>query len=381
MINDIKIITEDDNKYTREYLASYFRFIGLFVSDCNSYYKESYNEYDKVITVNDNLEKMNNKEKEKYINKLIKSFDLDREYEQSLEKLINIYVNNNLYMLIENALYYVDVEKTCARIFKALENIDGTNRYYTYTRNYLAMLVNSICRKNNYELSFDTRELIDDINNNIIFKNTGKNIANAKVLQGNIVSQDVRFLNDAILFYKSARENLGAGDIDKAKYMGYLYYKIGSSSFRYGSYEEGKLYLKKSIEANFNFANSHYALGYYYERKEDYTMSVESYKRAEQLLIDKYDNLYKKDILLKTEKALAEVFKKIDDRTNAISYYTKIINFNDKKDSIIVDDEVRGIKEDSEALFELAKLYQKIGDHDKADYYWERANIKKYTKS
>ena len=110
-------------------------------------------------------------------------------------------------------------------------------------------------------------------------------------------------------------------------------------------------------------------------------MSVESYKRAEQLLIDKYDNLYKKDILLKTEKALAEVFKKIDDRTNAISYYTKIINFNDKKDSIIVDDEVRGIKEDSEALFELAKLYQKIGDHDKADYYWERANIKKYTKS
>lgn len=51
------------------------------------------------------------------------------------------------------------------------------------------------------------------------------------------------------------------------------------------------------------------------------------------------------------------------------------------KDSIIADDEVRGIKEDSEALFELAKLYQKIGDYDRADYYWERANTKKYTKS
>lgn len=99
MINDIKIITEDDNKYTREYLASYFRFIGLFVSDCNPYYKESYNEYDKVITVNDNLEKMDNKEKEIYINKLIKSFDLDKEYEQSLEKLINIYVNSKCSIL------------------------------------------------------------------------------------------------------------------------------------------------------------------------------------------------------------------------------------------------------------------------------------------
>ena len=91
--------------------------------------------------------------------------------------------------------------------------------------------------------------------------------------------------------------------------------------------------------------------------------------------------MHKKDILLKTEKALAEVFKKVDDRTNTISYYTRIINFNDKKDSIIVDDEVRGINDDSEALFCLAKLYQNIGDYDRTDYYWEMANTKKYTKS
>ena len=380
MINDIKIITEDDNKYTREYLASYFRFIGLFVSDCNTYYKESYNEYDKVITVNDNLEKMDNKEKETYINKLIKSFDLDREYKQSLEKLINIYINNNLYMLIANALYYVDVEKTCARLFKAIENIDGTNRYYTYSRNYLAMLVNSVCKKNNYDLAFDTRELISDINNNIIFKNNGKNIVNAKILQGNIVSQDIRFLDDEIHYYKSAKDNLGADVVGKAKYMGYLYYKIGSSYFRYGKYEEPILYFKKSIEADFNFADSHYALGSCYDRKEDYPKAIESYKRAEQLLIDKYDNLHKKDILFKTEKALAGVFKKIVDSTNAISYYTKIINFTKIKDNIVVDDKVREIKDDSDALFELAKLYQNIGDYDKADYYWEKGKSKQYSK-
>lgn len=76
--------------------------------------------------------------------------------------------------MIANALYYVDVEKTCARLIKALKNIDGINRYYTYARNYLAMLVNSICKKNNYDLAFDTSELIADINNNIIFKDNGK---------------------------------------------------------------------------------------------------------------------------------------------------------------------------------------------------------------
>ena len=205
-----------------------------------------------------------------------------------------------------------------------------------------------------------------------------KNIANAKILQGNIVSQDIRFLDDALYCYKSAKDNLDTDNIDKAKYMSYLYYKI-ASSYRYNNYEEVVLYLKKSIEADFNFADSHYALGLCYEKKEDYPKAIESYKRAEHLLIDKYDNLHKKDILLKTEKALAEVFKKVDDRTNAISYYTKIINFNDMKDSIIADDEVRGIKEDSEALFELAKLYQKIGDYDRADYYWEREKTKKYT--
>ena len=79
--------------------------------------------------------------------------------------------------------------------------------------------------------------------------------------------------------------------------------------------------------------------------------------------------------------AFQGVFKKIVDSTNAISYYTKIINFTKIKDNIVVDDKVREIKDDSDALFELAKLYQNIGDYDKADYYWERANIKKYTKS
>ena len=60
MINDIKIITDDTNKFTRKYLASYFRFVGLFVSDCDPYYKESYTEYDEVITVNNNLENLFN---------------------------------------------------------------------------------------------------------------------------------------------------------------------------------------------------------------------------------------------------------------------------------------------------------------------------------
>ena len=380
MINDIKIITDDTNKFTREYLASYFRFVGLFVSDCNPDYKESYTGYDEVITINDNIEKLDNKEKETYINKLIGDFNLDKEFAQSLKKLSNVYVNNNLYTLIANALYYVDVEKTCARLFKALENINGTNRYYTYARNYLAMLINSVCKKNNYTLAFDTRELITDINNNIIFKNNGKNIANAKMLQGNIVSQDIRFLDDALYCYKSAKDNLDTENIDKAKYMGYLYYKIGSSYFRYNNYEEVILYLKKSIEADFNFTESHYVLGFCYDRKEDYPKAIESYKRAEQLLIDKYDNLHKKDVLFKTEKALAEVFKKVDDRTNAISYYTKIINFNDKKDCINTDDKVIEIKYDSEVLFELAKLYQNIGDYDRADYYWEKGKSKQYNK-
>ena len=117
------------------------------------------------------------------------------------------------------------------------------------------------------------------------------------------------------------------------------------------------------------------------KKKEDYPKAIESYKRAEHLLIDKYDNLHKKDILLKTEKALAEVFKKVDDRTNTISYYTRIINFTNIKGNIVVDDKVREINDDSEALFCLAKLYQNIGDYDRTDYYWEMANTKKYTKS
>lgn len=117
-MNDIKIITEDSNKNTRACLANYFRFIGVLVSESNPYQKEVYHNYDEVLTVEDNLYEMSKEERIQYITNIIERFALDKKEKKNLCKLAQIYIENELDIIIPNIEYYIDYEKIAYQLLE-----------------------------------------------------------------------------------------------------------------------------------------------------------------------------------------------------------------------------------------------------------------------
>lgn len=368
-MNDIKIITEDSNKNTRACLANYFRFIGVLVSESNPYQKEAYHNYDEILTVEDNLYEMSKEERIQYITNIIERFALDKKEKKNLCKLAQIYIENELDIIIPNIEYYIDYEKIAYQLLETQKQIPTTDDCSNiYAKDTLLTLIKRLywLRQNDSltEGIFNTQGLIQELNSKIL--NIGKDSAQARILQAQITATDIFLLGDAVVYYKYAIDELRKDDVYNAKYMGSLYYEIGK---RTRKKEEKISYLKKSTEIDFDFYPSHYALGKVYEENKEYIKAISSYRKCEKSL-ENYQTIKEKDYLIKTEASMAEIFKSVGQRTEAIESYEKILSIQSRKDNIETGEETRKLGIGVTVYAELTKLYSACGNSEKSEYYW-----------
>ena len=77
-----------------------------------------------------------------------------------------------------------------------------------------------------------------------------------------------------------------------------------------------------------------------YEENKEYIKAISSYRKCEKSL-ENYQTIKEKDYLIKTEASMAEIFKSVGQRTEAIESYEKILSIQSRKDNIETGEETR----------------------------------------
>ena len=170
------------------------------------------------------------------------------------------------------------------------------------------------------------------------------------------------------------------------------------------NYYEAEKFFKKNIEISPNLPKNYYELAKMYSKKQDYNLSIENYKIALLNLPDlnsQYMNTKHKNIaeqlMSKYYIGIGDSYLSKEDFKNAESYYK--LGLGKKKNNLLAykklselsikqDNFLQAIKYNKEAMekvqydyvwpLEIAKIYKKIGEKQKALEYAQKAMTLNY---
>lgn len=430
IIEAVKIVHNELHGGEYRFLSDFFRMVGSFVGECYAYEKQLDTGYSVVILIKygmseDVIEDFRNRygtmlieleaidlfatsnnEKVQYINNCIDQIKFTKEKNSTnsfegeadiLKQIARIYVNHNVMGNLESYPYFALEGDLFSKISQNLLNVHrqissiscGKNgkEYIVYAKNDIARHINTMCGRNDVELFFDTRELVKEIQKEIIDKGI---FGNAYLLQGMITQLDNRFMSDASIYYQRAAETM-----PERGYTHYIYYRIGVMAEKAGNIRNAIENYLKAFQINNKAYRSLYKIAKLYAEMGEYAKGIEFYKKIITLLSNKYEHNYLQrkeyDYIYKSYQSISDIWMNaLGDSREAINYLEELNKAFDKPSHSnmiyeqiygenarrFLDITVRSLPK-REIFYALAKAYMNIGNYEMADQNWE--NGQQYT--
>lgn len=353
----IKLSYKVQNKFEAEFIAGYFRFIGVMVSQeiyhDDSIQKEDSEKYDDHIIfeeiprnqVNNDFDE-EDKEKQKFLIRWIN----EKVFENNnfLDQIGQIFVDENIMQVScirhDYPTQITWIQKICDNYMKAEEEISKINKqlltYSKYAKLYCKEKINKLFQLvfGGMSLKYDTRELVSEMEK-VLEEN--QDFYNIYVLQGLTTNLDSLYCRDTPEYLLKCINKLK----DKNnEVLSFVYYRIGLSyQMRQDNDDEAFKYYQYAAESCKKNYKAFYRLGIYdLKLLRNDEKALEHFKKALDILDEMNENSLE---YLKPEEFL---------------YYYKLC-----REIGIINVRFKGNKREALKYFELArKIYNSMGEEN-----------------